>query len=106
MVVEDEAPNPGHLALQIVVKSMGHVVLEARDDLAQKALTHSGRCIIATPRATPRRLLEKLRRAKVDAAAARYSENPSTETLAAYRSVLKRFADLVLRGEAPEETPR
>ena len=84
---------------------MGHIVLEAREDLAQKALTHSGRCIIRR-HGLPRRLLEELWRAKVDAAAARYSENPSTETLAAYRSVLKRFADLVLRGEAPEETPR
>jgi hypothetical protein len=30
---------------------------------------------------------------------------PAPKTMAAYRSVLKRFADLVLRGEAPEETP-
>jgi len=32
MVVEDEALDPGHLALHIVLKGMGHVVLEARED--------------------------------------------------------------------------
>ena len=102
LVVEDEALIRDFL--HIVLTRMGHVVLEARDDLAQKALTHSGRCIIATPRATPRRLLEKLWRAKVDAAAVRYSENPCPETMAACRSVLRRFADLVLTGKSPEET--
>jgi hypothetical protein len=41
--------------------------------------------------------------AKVEAAEIRYSETQSVETRAAYRGVLKTFADLVLRGETPEE---
>jgi len=57
------------------------------------------------PWATPRRLLVELWRAKVDAAAVRYSENPCTETKEAYRSVLKTFAGLVLRGKSPDEAP-
>jgi len=57
------------------------------------------------PWAIPRRLLEELWRAKVDAAAARYSENPCTETMAAYRIVLKKFADLVLKRKSPDEAP-
>ena len=50
MVVEDEAPDPGHLALHIVVTGMGHIVLEAREDLSQKrqdfndALMHCRDC--------------------------------------------------------------
>ena len=40
--------------------------------------------------------------AKVEAAEVRYSDNPCIETKAVYLSVLKTFADLVLRGEAPE----
>lgn len=33
-----------------------------------------------------------------------YSDNPCIETEAVYLGVLKTFADLVLRGEAPDET--
>jgi hypothetical protein len=68
-------------------------------------LTRSGRRITVMPWVTPRWLLKELWRAKVDAAAIRYSQNPCTETMAAYRSVLKTFADLVLRGKSPDETP-
>jgi hypothetical protein len=50
-------------------------------------------------------LREDLWRGKVEAAAVRYSENPCTETMAAYRSVLKEFADLVLRRKV-EKRPR
>jgi hypothetical protein len=49
--------------------------------------------------------LENFWLAKVEAAEVQYSENPCIETKAAYRSVLETFADLVLRGEAPEEGP-
>ena len=49
--------------------------------------------------------LESLWRAKVEAARLRHSDEQSPETRAAYRSVLKTFADLVLRGKAPEEAP-
>ena len=49
-MVQDEAPDPGHLALHIVLTGMGHVVLEAREDLSQKrqdfddALMHCRDC--------------------------------------------------------------
>ena len=49
--------------------------------------------------------LEDLWRAKVEAAKRRYSDHQSAKTKAAYRSVLKKFADLVLRGNAPEAAP-
>jgi hypothetical protein len=45
--------------------------------------------------------LENFWRAKLEAAAVHYSENPSTEAKAAYRSVLQTFANLLLRGDAP-----
>jgi len=44
-------------------------------------------------------------RAELQGAEVGYSEDPCIETRAAYRSVLKTFADLVLRGEAPDEAP-
>ena len=49
-----------------------------------------------------RQMLEDLWRAKVEAAAARYSENPSIETKSAYLGVLDTFADLVLRAKRQE----
>ena len=49
--------------------------------------------------------LENQWRTKVEAAEDHYSENPSIETRAAYVGILKTFADLVLRGEAPDEAP-
>ena len=52
------------------------------------------------------RLREELWRAKVEAAAVRYSENPCTETMAAYRRVLERFADLVLSHKAGKRRRR
>jgi len=45
---------------------------------------------------------ENLWRAKFEAAEVCYADNPCSETKAVYLSVLKTFADLVLRGEAPE----
>jgi hypothetical protein len=49
--------------------------------------------------------LENLWRARVEVAEVRYSENPCIETRAAYRGMLKTFADLVLRGESLDEAP-
>ena len=46
--------------------------------------------------------LENHWRAKLEEARVRYSETPCTESKASYRSALKAFWDLVLRGEAPE----
>ena len=51
---------------------------------------------------SPKDRLENFRRIKLETAEVRYSENPCIETRAAYRGMLKTFADLVLRGEAPE----
>ena len=47
--------------------------------------------------------LEDQWRAKLEAAEVRYSDAPSSETKATYLDLLKTFADLVLRGDAPEE---
>ena len=47
--------------------------------------------------------LEDQWRAKLEAAEVRYSDAPSSETKATYLDLLRTFADLVLRGEAPEE---
>ena len=47
-----------------------------------------------------RHALENLWRTKVEAALLHYSNNHSIETTAAYRSALKTFTDLVLRGKA------
>ena len=52
---------------------------------------------------SPKERQENLWRAKVEAADAHLSANPSIETRAAYLRALKTFADLVLRDEAPEE---
>jgi len=49
-----------------------------------------------------RQMLEDLWRDRFEAAELRYVANPSTENRAAYLSELKTFADLVLRGEAPD----
>jgi hypothetical protein len=54
---------------------------------------------------TPKVLTERLEnawRAKVEAAGVHYSDTPSSEAKAAYVNLLKTFADLVLRGAAPE----
>lgn len=40
--------------------------------------------------------------AELEAAKVRYSDSPSGETKATYLGVLKTFAELVLRGKAPE----
>ena len=50
--------------------------------------------------------LENFWLARVEAAEVQYSESPCIEAKATYRSVLKTFADLVLRGETPEERTR
>jgi len=47
--------------------------------------------------------LENHWRAKLKVAVVQYSENRCIETKATYLGVLKTFADLVLRGEAPVE---
>ena len=47
--------------------------------------------------------LEDQWRAKLEAAEVRYSDAPSSETRTVYLSVLKTFAELVLRPEAPNE---
>jgi hypothetical protein len=47
--------------------------------------------------------LENHWQTKLEAARARYSENACVETKANYRSMLKTFADLVLRDAPPED---
>ena len=52
------------------------------------------------------RLREELWRAKVEAAAVRYSENPCTETMAAYRLRARKVRRPCAKPQSREETPK